>query len=235
MPILSAFGAARALGVTGEPPVQNYSYDFNSAYLQYPTNAAFAIGNYDFSIECFVYLNSTPSIDARILDFGYVNSTSLTYRNKLAFFINNSREPTIARALSTGGQTWSSSIAVPLSTWTYIAASRSGSDIYIFVNSSLGRQTTFMGTLVTSSNPPTIGTGVYNTTRYFDGKISNLRFNVGSGFTTATVPTKPLEPQATTKILTCKSATITDNSTANGGGPWSITNSGVTVSTSGPF
>ena len=44
MPILSAFGAAKAIGVAGNPPVQNYAYDYNSTYMTYPTNSAFAIG-----------------------------------------------------------------------------------------------------------------------------------------------------------------------------------------------
>ena len=237
MPILSAFGAAKTLGGPGAVvPAQNYSYDFNgSSFLSYPTNNAFAIGSLDFSIECFIYLQAVPTFDARILDFGYSNSSSPTYRNKLAFLINTSRQPTIARALSGGGQLYSSSIAVSLDTWTYIAVSRVSGDIYIFVNSSLGRNTVFAGTLVTSANPPTIGNGSADSNRRLTGKLSNLRFNVGSGFTSATVPTQPLTAQATTKILTCQSSTIKDNSVANGGGPWTITNSGVTVSTSGPF
>jgi hypothetical protein len=233
MPILSAFGAAKAIGVAGNPPVQNYSYDYNSTYMTYPTDSAFAIGSNDFSIECFVYLESTPTIGAVILDFGYLNSVDITYRNKLSFFINSSRQPTIARALSSGGQQYSSTIAVSLNTWTYVAASRVSGTVRIFVGSSLGVSQTFSGTLVTSSNPPSIGKAVY-VTRYFDGKISNLRFNVGSGFTSATVPTSPLNNAATTKMLTCQSATIKDNSVANAGGPWTITNNGATVTT-GPF
>jgi len=237
MPILSAFGAAKTLGGPGAfVPAQNYSYYFNgSSSLSYPTNSAFAIGSLDFSIECFIYLTATPTSDSRILDFGYSNSAALTYRNKLSFFINSSRQPTIARALSTGGQLYSSTIAVSLNTWTYIAVSRVSGYIYIFVNSSLGRYTVFSGTLVTSSDPPTVGNGVVDTNRRMNGNISNLRFNIGSGFTSATVPTQPLTVDATTKMLTCQSSTIKDNSVANGGGPWTLTNSGVTVSTSGPF
>lgn len=233
MPILSAFGAAKAIGVAGNPPVQNYAYDYNSTYMTYPTNSAFAIGSNDFSIECFVYLESTPTISATILDFGYLNSIDITYRNKLSFFINSSRQPTIARALSSGGQEYASTIPVSLNTWTYVAASRVSGTVRIFVGSSLGRSAVFSGTLVTSSNPPSIGKAVY-VTRYFDGKISNLRYNVGSGFTSATVPTGPLSKQATTKMLTCQSAIIKDNSVANAGGPWTITNNGATVTT-GPF
>jgi hypothetical protein len=44
-----------------------------------------------------------------------------------------------------------------------------------------------------------------------------------------------LTVDATTKMLTCQSSTIKDNSVANGGGPWTLTNSGVLVSTSSPF
>ena len=74
MPILSAFGAART--IPGSSGVGKYSYDFNgSSYFTYPSSSSFSIGTQQFSIECFVYLDSYPSVTAVILDFGY-NVTS---------------------------------------------------------------------------------------------------------------------------------------------------------------
>lgn len=233
MPILSAFGAAKAIGVAGNPPVQNYSYDFTSGTLTYPISPSFAIGSNNFSIECFVYLDAYPTIGRDvIMDFGY----ALAYR--IQFYLTTVGRIALARDNNPGSTVVASVSSVPLSTWTYIACSRVSGTVYMFIGSSTADSSGSMSqSLTTGSETPTIGNGSrspYNTS-YLDGKISNLRFNVGSGFTSATIPTQPLTAVATTKILTCQSATIKDNSVANAGGPWSITSSGVTVSTSGPF
>ena len=236
MPILSAFGAAKAIGVSGNPSVQNYSYDFNSGVVTYPTNAAFAVGSNDFSIECFVYLDAAPAISAPVLDFGFSTTLGTTYLLRCQFYIDSNRRLVFVRNLNTSIQTVSgTNPQISLSTWTYIACSRVSGTLKMFVGTSQVASTLFSGTIQTAAAPPTIGNGSVQTSRYIDGKISNLRFNVGSGFTSATIPTQPLTAGATTKILTCQSSTIKDNSVANGGGPWTLTNSGVLVSTSSPF
>jgi len=237
MPILSAFGAAKAIGVAGNPPVQNYSYDFNSGVVTYPTSSSFAIGSTtDFSIECFVYLDAAPAISAPVLDFGFSTTLGTTYNLRCQFYIDSNRRLVFVRNLNTSIQTVSgTNPQISLSTWTYIACSRVSGTLKMFVGTTQVASTLVGGTIQTAAAPPTIGNGSVQTSRYIDGKISNLRFNVGSGFTSATIPTQPLTAGATTKILTCQSATIKDNSVANAGSPWSITSSGVTVSTSGPF
>ena len=240
MPILSAFGAAKAIGVAGNPSVQNYSYDFNSGVVTYPTSSSFAIGSTtDFSIECFVYLDAAPAISAPVLDFGFSTTLGTTYNLRCQFYIDSNRRLVFVRNLNTSIQTVSGgSTQISLSTWTYIACSRVSNNLKMFVGTTQvvpSGGTLVGGTIQTAAAPPTIGNGSVQTSRYIDGKISNLRFNVGSGFTSATIPTQPLTAGATTKILTCQSSTIKDNSVANGGGPWTLTNSGVLVSTSSPF
>jgi hypothetical protein len=237
MPILSAFGAAKAIGVAGNPPVQNYSYDFNSGVVTYPTSSSFAIGSTtDFSIECFVYLDAAPAISAPVLDFGFSTTLGTTYNLRCQFYIDSNRRLVFVRNLNTSIQTVSgTNPQISLSTWTYIACSRMSGTLKMFVGTSQVASTLVSGTIQTAAAPPTIGNGSVQTSRYIDGKISNLRFNVGSGFTSATIPTQPLTAGATTKILTCQSSTVKDDSVANGGGPWTLTNSGVLVSTSSPF
>lgn len=238
MPILSAFGAARTIPGASGIVEGEYSYDFDgSSYFTYPASTSFAIGTQTFSIECFVYLDSYPSITAAILDFGF--STGST-NQRIQFYIDSSGRPVFVRNNFPGGiQTLTSSISVSLSTWTYIAVSRYSSalgSIRVFVDSSIGASGTITGSMSNYSTvTPSVGNGTVQTARFLDGKISNLRFNIGSSFSTATVPTQSLTAVATTKMLTCQSSTIKDNSVANGGGPWTVTNSGVIVSTSSPF
>jgi Concanavalin A-like lectin/glucanases superfamily len=239
MPILSAFGAARAIPGSSGVVEGEYSYDFNgSSYFTYPASSSFAIGTQQFSIECFVYLDSYPATSAVILDFGYGTGSSQPQR--IQFYINSSGQPAFVRnnyPTTSGSTTATSSIAVSLSTWTYIAVSRLSSGVVrVFVGSSQGASATISGTITSGTGiTPSVGNGTVQTTRFLDGKISNLRFNLGSSFSSATVPTSPLTAQATTKMLTCQSSTVKDNSVANGGGPWTVTNSGVIVSGSGPF
>jgi hypothetical protein len=239
MPILSAFGAARTIPGSSGVVEGEYSYDFNgSSYFTYPASSSFAIGTQQFSIECFVYLDSYPATSAVILDFGYGTGSSQPQR--IQFYINSSGQPAFVRnnyPTTSGSTTATSSIAVSLSTWTYIAVSRLSSGVVrVFVGSSQGASATISGTITSGTGiTPSVGNGTVQTTRFLDGKISNLRFNLGSSFSSATVPTSPLTAQATTKMLTCQSSTVKDNSVANGGGPWTVTNSGVIVSTSNPF
>lgn len=240
MPILSAFGAGRTIPAVGGGIVEGeYSYDFDgSSFFTYPASSSFAIGTQQFSIECFVYLDSYPSTTAAILDFGYGTGSSQPQR--VQFYINSSGQPAFVRnnyPTTSGSTTATSSESVPLSTWTYIAASRLSSGVVrIFVNSNQRAAATISGTITSGTGiTPSVGNGTVQTTRFLNGKISNLRFNLGSSFSTATVPTQPLTAQATTKMLTCQSSTVKDNSVANGGGPWTLTNSGVLVSTSSPF
>lgn len=242
MPILSAFGAARTIPRSSGIVEGEYSYDFNgSSYFTYPSSSSFSIQAQTFSIECFVYLNSYPATTAPILDFGYDVSSG---DQRIQFFINSSGQPAFVRnnrPVSATSTTLTSSEAISLSTWTYIAVSRLniGSTTYvrIFVNNNQRGQSTNLTANITSGTgiTPAVGTGSVQTTRFLDGKISNLRFNIASSISSATVPTSPLTAQATTKMLTCQSSTIKDNSVANGGGPWTLNNSGVIVSTSSPF
>lgn len=238
MPILSAFGAARAIPGSGGIAEGKYSYDFNgSSYLTYPISSSFAIGTQQFSIECFVYLDSYPSTTAGILDFGY-GSTS-TSSQTARFFIDSSGRPAFIRnnyPTYPSSTTTTSSSSISLATWTYIAVSRDSiGAMRLFIGSTQTAFTTSIsGTIDSGTRAPSIG-GRVSTTTFLTGNISNLRFNLGSSFSAATVPTQPLTAVATTKILTCQSSTVKDNSVANGGGPWTITNSGVIVSSSGPF
>jgi hypothetical protein len=109
------------------------------------------------------------------------------------------------------GAILTSSIAVPLNTWTHIAVSRASAFTRVFINGVLGASGA--DTNNWGQNGIYIGTDLATT--YMTGSISNLRVVKGTGVYTETFTpsTTPLTAIANTQLLTCQSPTFIDNST----------------------
>lgn len=225
MPILSAFGAAKVLGGSYNAPLVNYSYDFDgSSYITVPSSAQFAPGSGDFTVEFFIYMRSAPSATLGILDFGEGSGI-----RKMLVGFNTARKAIVSSSFGT----YTASSAISLNTWTFVTISRLTSRLYMFYGSTSVQNIAYLATL-SNQDGARIGGTMYTSER-LNGIISNLRFRVGVGVSSPTVPTAPLTNVANTKILTCQSSTIIDNSTANSGSGWTLTNSGATVTTANPF
>ena len=227
MPILSAFGAAKALGAGGgSVVVPDYSYDFGgSAYISAPSSTQFVAGTGDFTLEFFIYLRSTPAADAAVFDLGRGLVT-----NAFAFQLNPSRQ----FKFRIGAGSITSSTAISLNTWYFITLTRLSSALRFFYDTTNVTTNPSYTTNLSGQNGSRIG-GNQNDAYRLDAIISNLRYRVGTGLSSVTIPTSPLQNVTNTKLLTCQSATIIDNSTANGGTGWTLTNSGATVTTTNPF
>lgn len=103
---------------------------------------------------------------------------------------------------------------IPLNTWAHIAVTRSGTTFELFVNGvSCGTTATTIN--FGNANPITIGQ--YNSTMYFPGYISNLRFTSGSAidFSSTGVPTAPVSGTGTELTLNFTNADILDYSSKN--------------------
>jgi len=240
MPILSAFGAARAIGgpVAGSSGIQQgeYSYSFNgsTSVVSYPTNAAFTAGSNNLTVEFWVYITANPGSGSgnryAILSLGDDNLGSA---GAWGIGIDNAGKVNWRRV--TSGAVYSninSSASVTLNAWNFVAVSRSGNTIYIFIGGTQYAATS-MSNALSLNRAPIIGR--CGSTNYLNGQISNLRYLIGTGITSSTVPTSPLQDITNTKLLTCRNSTIVDNSTANSGSAWSITSSNVTVQASSPY
>jgi len=112
--------------------------------------------------------------------------------------------------------------------WHYVALSRTGSSLYLFIDGNLANSTTASGTLAGNSTFR-IGDSPF-TPRYFNGLISNFRVNFSGLYTSNfSVPRSPLTAIANTQLLTCESSTFIDLSS----NAYSINNSGsATISSS---
>ena len=214
-------------------PLYNYSYSsyFNgsSQYLSVPTNAAFAFGTGDFTIECWVYpialaggATNQPLIDFRNANQGvyptlYISGSTVNY------YTSGSNRITAGSTLSNN-------------TWYHLAVVRISGSTKLYIN---GVQS---GSTYTDSNsyvqgPVSIanfndGGGGY----YINALISNARIVKGTGvytgaFTPSTSPLTATQQSGTniaaitgtsTSLLTCQTLNIVDASAQN----FAITNVG---------
>jgi hypothetical protein len=240
MPILSAFGAARAIGgpVAGSSGIQQgeYSYSFNgsTSVVSYPTNAAFTAGSNSLTVEFWVYITANPGSGSgnryAILSLGDDNLGSA---GAWGIGIDNAGKVNWRRVTSGAVYTnINSSASVTLSAWNFVAVSRSGNTIYIFIGGTQYAATGMSNTLPLTRAPII---GRCGSTNFLNGSISNIKYRIGVGITSSTVPATPLQNDADTKLLTCRNSTIVDNSTANSGSAWTITSSQVTVQASSPY
>jgi len=158
-------------------------FDGTGDYLDLPSNANLATSSSDFTLECWVYLNSTAG--------SYIFSG------------------TGATIQITGGSiiTYDGSnhtIGTPIANqWCHIAICRSGSTIKAYYNGTESTSWTNSGTQYTHSGAR-IGAAISTGSTPINGYITNYRLIVGTALyttSTITVPTAPLTAVSGTSLL----------------------------------
>ena len=205
-----------------------YYGSFNgSQLLTTPANAAFSFGAGDFTIEAYVFPLGTPAVNGMIFGFRSGTDTSpylfWTSANQIIFGGDLTNFITYSPGLT-------------LNTWTHIAVTRSGTNLRLFLN---GIQVSSVSNSTNFSDASTKYIGGINgaTPYYFTGFISNLRVVKGTavytGLFTPSNPLSRIQPArnnvaaltgAETSLLTLQSPTVIDNSIANAGVGFTITN-----------
>ena len=149
-------------------------YFNGSAYGTFPHDSTFDIGTGDFTIETWVYPQSTgvrgiahnhPSFTGGGFTFWIGNDSKLRIQN----FTNNSAAVNSIVSTTT----------VPNGTWAHVAYSRSGGTGYLFVNGNL-QGTHTDSTNLTNNSAFYVGSAEGLTYRGI-GYIDDLRFTVGEG------------------------------------------------------
>ena len=186
------------------------SFDGTDDYLAIPTSDDFAFGTGDYTIEAWVFLNSTGS-GQHIYD-GRDNSATSA---RLLFYVTSAGKLRLLQNNTTKG---TSTDDVPLNQWVHIAVCRSSATGYLFMN---GAQVATWSSDTLSILKPSsnlyIGANYSGSGNYTDGFISNLRVLKGTALYTGssyTVPTAPLTAVTNTKLLTCCSNRFRDKSTS---------------------
>jgi len=203
-----------------------WSIEFDgSVYCSSATSDDFEFGTGDYTIEAWVWKNTTgqqhvydgrwPDNNERILF--YVNSA-----DKLAAYIDG----TVKGAATSD---------FPLNQWVHIALTRSGTTGYLFQNGS--QVATWTGDSVDIEKPPYsifIGRDSYGANYYWNGFMSNIRVLKGTAAYTGSsysVPTSPLTAITNTKLLTARMNRFIDSSTS----AHVMTNNGIGVTPFSPF
>jgi hypothetical protein len=207
----------------------NY-FDGAGDCLTVPSNATFAFGTGNFTIECWVYLSAYNGTYGSQIFGGHnygvgadlifmVNTTG-----KLYFQISGS---------STGAITSTSSVS--LNTWTHVAVVRSGGTVTPYINgTNAGGGASYTTSISSTINPGIGSSSNNNNAAALTGYISNLRVVNGTAVYTSafTTPTAPLTAITNTSLLTCQSNRFIDNSTNN----FAITvNGNTSVTVTEPF
>ena len=175
-------------------------FDGSGDYLSVGANSAFAFGTGDFTVECWAYFNSSAGGritnrrpgDAASGTWGFnISGTTFAFTEVVA------GEPGVA----------ASGLPVMLSTWTHLAACRSGSTLRLFANGILVGSGTNTTNFANSSYPLAVGAGYESV---IAGYLSQVRVVKGTAVYTGNF-TPPTGPLATSGAASAASYPSTTN------------------------
>ena len=209
-----------------------YSTSFSgSQYLSVPDNTAFDFGSGNFTVECWIYLNSA------VVNAGIITKRS-SGANYSPFQLSMGSGAILTMFVSTSGSSWAvnTGVTISIGTWYHVAIVRNGTAVTLYLNGLSVATGTASGALMTNSVGPAIGSDQNAAGgNMLNGYISNMR--VVKGVAVYTAPFLPVGPLAAvqtvsstaaaitgtqTSLLTCNGPTIIDGSTNS----FTITNNG---------
>jgi alpha-tubulin suppressor-like RCC1 family protein len=204
----------------------NY-FDGTGDYLSATTTSALNFGTSDFTVECWINLNTTSSSQAIL-----IGSATNAFFFRYGTGFNVAGGLNIARTGIADCEYCSFTFKVGV--WYHIAVVRQSNVIKFFIN---GTQQTTQGSGAASYNYANETTTYIGRSdgagELFNGYISNIRVVKSSLYTANfTSPYSPIQAIPNTSILTCQSNRFIDKSLNN----FSITANGdIVVSTISPF
>jgi hypothetical protein len=164
-------------------------FDGATDYLSVVGNSNLAFGTGDFTIECFINMQSltgfiydSRTAGSQLAPCIYITSSTIIYY--------------------VGGAARITSATVAANQWYHLVVSRVSGNTRMFLN---GVQTgsTYVDSTnyINNTNRPFIGANGDATSAFYLGFISNLRVLKGTGTTAPTVPTAPLTAIPNTQLL----------------------------------
>jgi Concanavalin A-like lectin/glucanases superfamily len=185
------------------PNWSNY-FDGTGDYLSVPDNTAFNLGTGDFTIECWVYINTAKLaglIDRRGSPAAAPWAWYIYANNTISFY---------------DGTNYTTTSTVPNNTWAHVAVTRSSGTLRHFINGVLANTPVSVTTNLTGTGAALIAS-LYDASSSLNGYMSNFRLIKGTALYTSnfTPSTTPLTAVSGTSLLTCQSNRFIDNSSNN--------------------
>jgi hypothetical protein len=190
------------------------AFDGSGDYLTLTSGSDFQFGSGNFTIECFVYPNTLSNYDP-IIDNGSIAGNNqhdwrLYFGSVGEIWFDAKVGGTDA---TRNGASGGVSNGVVTKKWQHIAVTRSGNTIYTFLDGVQVLSNSFSSTIDSNYTTAYIGYDVMVSggNYYFDGFISNLHIVKGTALYTSnfTPPSAPLTAVQNTKLLCCKSNSLT--------------------------
>jgi hypothetical protein len=195
------------------PYSDNWSTYFNGTtdYLTIPDSEQFNLAANNFTIECWVYFNSS----ANQYYFAQIQQSSAN--RSFCHGVIGGKYYFEVRSAS-GSHSITSSSNITTNEWTHIAAVRNGNTITLYKNGISIGSVSVAGIIVNNSTLPVGvgGAGAYNA-EPLNGYISNARIVNGTAVYTSnfTPPKSNLTAVAGTALLTCQTNEFKDKSSNN--------------------
>ncbi len=187
-------------------------FDGSGDYLSVASSSDFAFGTGDFTIECWINLNSLPTTNA-ISGIVQNDIVDISSNDKWWFGVINDAG---TQRLSFGRHSTSTRSYVDwflnTNTWYYVTVVRQSGTIKLFIDGiiqTVTNSTIFNGISFSQNG---VSVGAISTPYYFNGHISNLRILKGTALYTSnfTPPTRELTAIPNTVLLACQSKTQTN-------------------------
>jgi hypothetical protein len=205
------------------PIIKGGSVDVGtSKWFNVPTNARFAFGTADFTVEAFVKYTSGANTNREIMHWDNNGGFGWGY---------NSTNQLICFQAGVGAVFFTTTLVI--NTWYHIAFARAGGSMRCFVNGTqVGTTQTFANNFTAPAGNMIIGKG---RTIIWPGRFTNFRITTGTALYTGNfqAPQQPLTAgaQSTLLLLAQDASGFTfDSTTLN-----TISNQGATFSIDTPF
>jgi hypothetical protein len=195
---LSPFSSTAAYRTNAFTSIAGSAYfDGSGDYLTAPSNAAFAFGTGDFTIEAYINLSATGSQDGVLIELRNSGPTI----NGFVFDTRTSGSGYILNFYTNGAANLGS-IVMPFNAWNHVAITRSGSTVRMFSNGLVAATITNSANFSDTPNP-TIGQSNLYSSSNITGYMSDVRIIKGTAVYTSnfTPPTAPLTTISGTSLL----------------------------------
>ena len=168
------------------------SFSGSAAYLYAPSNTAFAFGTGDFTVEGWVYFNSTSGNQP----LGQSDAIGSSTNNK--WYLNYTGGQLVFATHASGGFSCSTPFTPSTGIWYYITVTRSSGTMRLFINGVSGSVTTTGTPSGYNLGQGGLTVGGISGPSYLNGYIQDLRLTKGVARYTATFtpPTAALPTNA---------------------------------------